>query len=130
MTFLACFKSEKSKIVAITQEKTSAILIPSDKLSRWIFDYPNINKLFYQQLDMRYTELIDAIHHLLYDKLDKRLLDYLKEKNSVTGKNPIKISHKEIANDLGTAREVISRLIKKLETQNKVKQHHDSIEIF
>lgn len=129
MTFLACFKSEKSKIFAITQEKTTAILIPSDKLSRWVFDYPNINKLFYQQLDMRYTELIDAIHHLLYDKLDKRLLDYLKEKTSITGKNPIKISHKEIANDLGTAREVISRLIKKLENQNKVKQHHDSVEI-
>jgi CRP/FNR family transcriptional regulator, anaerobic regulatory protein len=129
MTFLACFKSEKSKIFAITQEKTTVILIPSDKLSRWIYEYPNINKLFYQQLDMRYTELIEAIHHLLYDKLDKRLLDYLKEKISITGKNPIKISHKEIANDLGTAREVISRLIKKLENQNKVKQHHDSIEI-
>jgi CRP/FNR family transcriptional regulator, anaerobic regulatory protein len=130
MTFLACFKSEKSKIFAITQEKTTAILIPSDKLSRWVFEYPNINKLFYQQLDIRYAELIDAIHHLLYDKLDKRLLDYLKEKKSITGKNPIKISHKEIANDLGTAREVVSRLIKKLETQHKVKQHHDSIEIF
>lgn len=130
MTFLACFNSEKSKIFAITQEKTTAILIPSDKLSRWVFDYPNINKLFYQQLDMRYSELIDAIHHLLYDKLDKRLLDYLKEKKSITGTNPIKVSHKEIANDLGTAREVVSRLIKKLETQHKVKQHHDSIEIF
>jgi CRP/FNR family transcriptional regulator len=130
MTFLACFKSEKSKIFAITQEKTTAILIPSDKLSRWVFEYPNINKLFYQQLDIRYAELIDALNHLLYDKLDKRLLDYLKEKTSITGKNPIKISHKEIANDLGTAREVISRLIKKLETQHKVKQHHDSIEIF
>lgn len=130
MSFSACLKSEKSKIFAITQEETTAILIPSDKLSRWVFEYPNINKLFYQQFDLRYTELIDALNHLLYDKLDKRLLDYLKEKISITGKNPIKISHKEIANDLGTAREVVSRLIKKLENQNKVKQHHDSIEIF
>ncbi|MGZ8509822.1 MAG: Crp/Fnr family transcriptional regulator [Chitinophagaceae bacterium] len=130
MSFSACLKSEKSKIFAITQEETTAILIPSDKLSRWVFEYPNINQLFYQQFDLRYTELIDTIHHLLSDKLDKRLLHYLKEKISITGKNPIKISHKEIANDLGTAREVVSRLIKKLENQNKVKQHHDSIEIF
>ena len=130
MSFSACLKSEKSKIFAITLEETTAILIPSDKLSKWVFEYPNINQLFYQQFDLRYTELIDTIHHLLFDKLDKRLLDYLKEKMSITGKNPIKISHKEIANDLGTAREVISRLIKKLENQNKVKQHHDSIEIF
>jgi CRP/FNR family transcriptional regulator len=130
MSFSACLKSEKSKIFAITQEETTAILIPSDKLSRWVFEYPNINQLFYQQFDLRYTELIDTIHHLLSDKLDKRLLHYLKEKISITGKNPIKISHKEIANDLGTAREVVSRLIKKLENQNKVKQHHDGIEIF
>jgi len=130
MTFFACFKNEKSKIFAITKEKTRAILIPSDKLSRWLYEFPAINKLFYQQLDLRYAELIDSIHHLIYDKLDKRLFNYLKEKKSITGKNPIKISHKEIANDLGTAREVVSRLIKKLEALQKVKQHHDSIEIF
>jgi CRP/FNR family transcriptional regulator len=66
---------------------------------------------------------------MLYFKLDRRLLDYLTEKVKVTGKNPLKISHKEIANDLGTAREVVSRLVKKLEKQNVLKQHHDSIEV-
>ena len=78
---------------------------------------------------MRYSELVDTIHQMLYYKLDKRLLDYLTERIKVTGKNPIKISHKEIANDLGTAREVVSRLIKKFEKQNILKQYHDSIEI-
>jgi len=67
---------------------------------------------------------------LLYHKLDKRLLDYLTEKINVTRKNPLKISHKEIASELGTAREVVSRLMKKLEKQNILKQHHDSIELF
>jgi CRP/FNR family transcriptional regulator len=66
---------------------------------------------------------------MLYFKLDRRLLDYLTEKVKVTGKNPLKISHKEIANDLGTAREVVSRLVKKFEKQNVLKQHHDSIEV-
>jgi CRP/FNR family transcriptional regulator, anaerobic regulatory protein len=129
MSFSACLRSEKSKIFAITQKETTALLIPADKLAGWVVEYPSINQLFYQQFDLRYTELIDTVHHLLFDKLDKRLLDYLKEKISLTGKNPVKISHKEIANDLGTAREVVSRLIKKLEHQNKVKQFHDSIEI-
>jgi CRP/FNR family transcriptional regulator, anaerobic regulatory protein len=129
MSFSACLKSETSKIFAVTQKETTAILIPADKLSKWVFEYPKINQLFYQQFDLRYTELIDTIHHLLFDKLDKRLLDYLKEKISLTGKNPVKISHREIANDLGTAREVVSRLIKKLEHKSKVKQFHDSIEI-
>ena len=129
MSFSACLKNEKSKVVAITTEYTTAILLPCDKLNQWILQYPVINRLFYQQYDQRYSELIDTVSHLLYDRLDKRLLDYLNEKIIMTGKNPIKISHKEIAKDLGTAREVISRLIKKLAHVEKLKQHNDSIEL-
>lgn len=130
MSFAACLKNEKSKIYAISEEESRIILIPADKISKWTVEYPQINQLFYQQYDLRYSELIDTINSLLFDRLDKRLLDYLIEKTSVTGKNPIKISHKEIANELGTAREVVSRLVKKLEKEKKVKQHYDSIEIF
>lgn len=129
MSFSACIKNEKSKVFALTTEPTTAILLPCDKLIRLILQYPVINRLFYQQFDQRYTELIDTVSHLLYDRLDKRLIDYLKEKKIMTGKNPIKISHKEIAKDLGTAREVVSRLIKKLEHHQKLKQHNDSIEV-
>jgi CRP/FNR family transcriptional regulator, anaerobic regulatory protein len=129
MSLSACLKNEKSKVCAIATEYTSAILLPCDKLNHWILHYPVINRLFYLQYDRRYTELIGTVNHLLFDKLEKRLIDYLKEKKIMTGKNPIKISHKEIAKDLGTAREVVSRLIKKLENQQKLQQHHDSIEL-
>jgi CRP/FNR family transcriptional regulator, anaerobic regulatory protein len=129
MSFSAALKNEKSKFFALAEKDSTVLVIPADKLSRWVTEYPAINQLFYQQFDMRYMELIDTINHLLFDKLDKRVFDYLSEKISITGINPIKISHKQVANDLGTAREVISRIVKKLEHQNKVKQHHDSIEI-
>jgi CRP/FNR family transcriptional regulator, anaerobic regulatory protein len=102
MSFSACLKREKSIFYAISEEESRIILIPCDKISRWIIEYPKINQLFYQQYDLRYSELIDAINHLLFDKLDKRLLGFLIAKVTVTGKNPIKISHKEIAKELGT----------------------------
>jgi len=130
MSFSSCINNDKSKIFAITEEESSVLLIPSDKIAKWVIEFPTINMLFYQQYDLRYSELVDTIHQMLYYKLDKRLLDYLSEKIKVTGKNPIKISHKEIANDLGTAREVVSRLVKKMERQNLLKQYHDSIELF
>lgn len=129
MSFSSCINNDKSKIFAITEEISTVLLIPSQKITKWVMEFPTINMLFYQQYDLRYSELVDTIHQMLYHKLDKRLLDYLSEKVSVTGKNPIKISHKEIANDLGTAREVISRLVKKLEKQQLFKQYHDSIEL-
>ncbi len=130
MSFSSCINNDKSKIFAITEEESSILLIPSEKIPKLLLEFPAINKLFYQQYDLRYSELVDTIHQMLYYKLDRRLLDYLSEKIKVTGKNPIKISHKEIANDLGTAREVVSRLVKKMERQNLLKQYHDSIELF
>jgi CRP/FNR family transcriptional regulator, anaerobic regulatory protein len=129
MSFSSCINNDKSKIFAITEEESTVLLIPSDKVAKWVIAFPNINLLFYQQYDLRYSELVETIHQMLYYKLDKRLLDYLAERVAVVGKNPIKISHKEIAHDLGTAREVVSRLIKKFEKQNILKQYRDSIEI-
>jgi CRP/FNR family transcriptional regulator, anaerobic regulatory protein len=129
MSFSSCINNDKSKIFAITEEESTVLLIPSDKVAKWVIAFPNINLLFYQQYDLRYSELVETIHQMLYYKLDKRLLDYLAERVAVVGKNPIKISHKEIALDLGTAREVVSRLIKKFEKQNILKQYRDSIEI-
>lgn len=130
MSFSSCINNDKSKIFAITEEASSVLLIPAAGIAKWIKEYPAINTLFYRQYDLRYAELGDTIHQMLYYKLDKRLLDYLTEKAALTGKNPVKISHKEIANDLGTAREVVSRLVKKFEKQQVLKQYHDSIEIF
>ena len=129
MSFSASLKNDKSKIFAIAEEDSRIILLPSDKVIKWTNDYPLINRLFYQQYNLRYLDLLETINHLLYDKLDKRLYEYLKEKTRITGKNPYVISHREIAYELGTAREVITRVLKKLESENKIKQLKSGIKI-
>lgn len=129
MSFSASLKNEPSKVFAYTEEDTTALLLPADKVSSWTRQFPDINTLFFQQYNLRYSELLETINHLLFDKMDKRLYDYLKEKVSLTNKNPLKISHRQIANELGTAREVISRIMKKLEKEGKVEQGTNSIKI-
>ncbi|MEO9891866.1 helix-turn-helix domain-containing protein [Aurantibacter sp.] len=59
--------------------------------------------------------------------MDKRLLDYLKQKSILTNNSTLKLTHGQIANDLGTAREVISRVIKKLEQGGALIQNNDGI---
>ena len=130
MSFAASLKNEPSKVIAKTEEDTTALLLPVDQVAKWTKSFPDINTLFFQQYNLRYSELLDTIHHVLFDKMDKRLYDYLKEKTRLTSKNPLKISHRQIANELGTAREVVSRVMKKLENEGKVTQHSNSIEIF
>lgn len=129
MSFSAVINGGSSKIFAIAEDDSQILLIPTQFLTKWVIDYPVINRLFYKEYELRYTDLVDTINELLYFKLDQRLLHYLQKKVEITGKNPIKILHKEIANDLGTAREVISRLIKKYENQEVLKQYTDGIEI-
>ena len=129
MSFAASLKNEPSRVFASTEEDTQALLLPVDKVSKWTAQFPDINNLFFQQYNMRYADLLETIHHVLFDKLDKRLYDYLVEKVALTKQNPLKMSHREIANELATAREVISRTMKKLESENLIKQHSNSIEL-
>ncbi len=129
MSFSAGMKNEPSKIFAVTEEDTSALLLPTDKVAQWVREYPEVNQLFFQQYNLRYSDLLTTIHQLLFERMDKRLLDYLVNKSLLTGRNPIKISHRQIAAELGTAREVISRIMKKLENDGKIRQEANTIEI-
>lgn len=130
MSFAASLRNEPSRVFALTEEDTTALLLPVDRVSGWVKDFPELNTLFFQLYNQRYSELLETINHLLFEKMDKRLYSYLKEKVKLTNRNPLKMSHRQIANELGTAREVISRVMKKLENEGKVIQHINNIEIF
>jgi CRP/FNR family transcriptional regulator len=127
MSFSSGLKNEPSMVSAVSLQDSTLLLLPIDKVQKWIKEYPEFNTLFFNQYNKRYQDMLSTINHVLFDKLDHRLYDYLKEKARINNSTEIKISHREIASDLGTAREVISRVMKKLENQGFVKQSHQSI---
>ncbi len=129
MSFYAALKNTPSRVFAETEEDSKILLMPVTLLPKWLKEYPQFNELFYNQFNLRYSELLDTISHLLLDKMDKRLFDHLKRKTELTNSNSIKISHNRLANELGTAREVISRVMKKLEIDGRVVQNSGEITI-
>jgi len=129
MSFDACLNNTPSKVYASTEENSTIMLLPVDKVFLWMKEYPEMNSLFFKQYNIRYNELILMINQLLFEKMDKRLLKYLNSEVSVRNINPIKISHQKIAGHLGTAREVVSRILKKLEIEGKISQNSDGIKI-
>ena len=129
MSFYAALKNTPSRVYAVTEEDSKILLIPVTLLPKWLNEYPEFNELFYNQFNLRYSELLDTISHLLLDKMDRRLYDHLKRKLELTGQTSIRISHVQLANELGTAREVITRVIKKLETDGLVAQNSGEIKI-
>ncbi len=129
MSFSSILKNEASRVFAITEEETTMLLLPANKIELWNKHFPQFTKLFFQLYELRYLELLTMLQKTIFENLDKRLFDYLKEKALLTETQTIKITHREIANDLGTAREVISRLLKKLEHEEKIEQIGNSIKL-
>jgi CRP/FNR family transcriptional regulator len=129
MSFNAGFKNSPSKVFAIAEENTKLLLLPADKLSEWVKNFSSLNELFYSLYDQRYASLLDTINHLLYNRLDQRLYNYLLEMSKQKNTKLLTVRHRQIATELGTVREVISRVMKKLEHEGKVRQLPNGIEI-
>ena len=129
MSFLAGIKNQPSKIFALTEKPTKVVLLPSRKVETWIHQFPALNNLFYNLYNVRYSELIDTLNQLIFQKLDGRLIDYLKEKGRVNSSRFLDLRHREIALELGTSREVITRVLKKLEKEGKIRQADRGIEL-
>ncbi len=129
MSFSAGLKNYPSKVFAVAEAKTLILLLPVEKLNEWIKTFPSLNQLFYQLYDQRYASLLETINQLLYNRLDQRLYAYLQETAKQKNSKIINIRHRQIAADLGTVREVVSRVMKKLEQEGKVRQLPNAIEI-
>jgi CRP/FNR family transcriptional regulator, anaerobic regulatory protein len=127
MSFSAIINNDKSKIFAMTEADSTLLLLPSEKMAVWTRLYPRLNEIFFQQYNVRYNELIETIRHLLFNRLDQRLLNYLREQGRIRGTTVIQVKHREVAQDLGTAREVITRTMRKLETDGKIRQTPEGI---
>ncbi len=129
MSFSAVLKDEPGKVDAIAETDTRTLLLPATRIREWIRRFPELNFLFYNQFNLRYSDLIETIQHLLFDPLDERVIDFLKRRREITGETGLQLTHKQIAESLGTAREVISRILKKLENQGVIQQTSGGIKL-
>lgn len=129
MTFYAALRNTPSKVFATTEEDSKVLLIPVRLLPDWLREYPDFNLLFYNQFNLRYSELLDTIGHLLLDRMDKRLYDHLKKKSDLTKSDALKMTHSQLAHEMGSSREVITRVLKKLENDGKVRQSAGMIKV-
>ena len=129
ISFTAAIYNQPSKIFARTEEETKILLLPTKKVAEWTAKYPRFNQLFFDLYNQRYLDLLETINQLVFKTLDQRILSYLIERSKLMDTDIVEIRHRQIANDLGTAREVVSRVIKKLEKEEKVEQTSSGIKI-
>lgn len=129
MTFSSIFSDYISRIYAIAEEDSEVLLIPVSVIHEWLIKFPQINRLFYGEYEKRFVDVMNMVNDAVFHKLDKRVLNYIKQQIFITGNNPVRLTHKEIANNLGTSREVVSRVLKKVENEGEIIQTKEGIKI-
>lgn len=129
MSFLGGLHQDTSKVKAIAEDKTEVLFIPTEKLNVLMKEYPEWLDYMFRLYHKRFEELLEVVNAIAFKKMDERLMDYLEKKVKLTGSNTISITHEQLANELGTARVVVSRLLKQLETEGVVELGRNKISL-
>jgi CRP/FNR family transcriptional regulator, anaerobic regulatory protein len=98
-------------------------------MDSWMQKYPTWKRFVMQTIRFRFNELLKTVDQIAFQNLDERLVHYLKEKSRAIDSTLINLSHQQIANELATSRVVISRLLKKLETDKRVLLYRNQIKV-
>ena len=129
MAYACCMEAKKSEVKAIAEDNVELITIPHEKLDEWLVKYPSWKNYIFNSFTQRFNELLKSVESIAFKKLDERLVKYLKNKTKVSGKSVIQLSHNQIAEEMGTSRVVISRLLKQLENDKKLILYRNEIKL-
>jgi CRP/FNR family transcriptional regulator len=127
MSFLGGIHHDTSKVKAVAEEETEILFIPIDKVSLLIKEFPEWLDYIFRLYHKRFEELLEVVNAVAFKKMDERLLDFIRKKCAVTKSHTLYVTHEQIANELGTARVVVSRLLKQMEDEGLVQLGRNKI---
>ena len=120
MSFLGGLHDDTSKVKAIAEEETEILFIPIEKVGSLIKEYPQWLDYIFRLYHKRFEELLEVVNAVAFKKMDERIQDLIEKKCSNSGSKTIIVTHEQLANELGTARVVVSRLLKQMEDNGLV----------
>lgn len=129
MSFLGGLHHETSKVRAEVEEDAEILFLPINKVSLFIKEHPEWLDYIFRLYHKRFEELLEIINAIAFKKVDERLLNLLRKKAELTQSATISITHEQLANELGTARVVVSRLLKQLEENGVVQLGRNKIQL-
>jgi len=128
MSLTCCMANSTSNIKGVAEEETEVIMLPVEMLDNWMVKYPSWKQFVMQTFQNRFRELIDTIDSIAFLHLDERLVRYFTDRYKKSGLTTLNETHQDLALRLNTSREVISRLLKKLEKDGKIKLSRNFID--
>ncbi|WP_298154634.1 Crp/Fnr family transcriptional regulator [Flavobacterium sp.] len=129
ISMICATKSEKSQIMAKVVEDAELVMVPLPLMDKWMMQHRSWYEFVIDTYRSRFEEVLEVIDSIAFRAMDERLEFYLKRHKGALGSNDLKLSHQDIASELHTSREVISRLLKKMEQRQLLKLHRNHIEL-
>ncbi|WP_420603394.1 Crp/Fnr family transcriptional regulator [Flagellimonas sp.] len=128
-SFAHILRNEKADFSAIADTDSTLLLLPVERVKLWMGKYPSFGNLVLDDFQKHYSDLLSTTKQLICFNLEERLIEYLRTKTKIENSNLLNISHREIADDLGTSREVITRVMKKLGANQKIQQQGRKVKV-
>lgn len=127
LSIICATRQKKSEVMAKAVENTKVLLVPIDQLDELMHLYKSWYHFVLETYRNRFEEVLEVVDQVIFKGLDERLYFYLNNQCEKLGSPDLKLTHQEIASDLGSSREVISRLLKKMEQKGFVHLHRNSL---
>lgn len=127
MSFLGGIHHELSKVKVVAEEDTEILFLPTEKVSFFLKEFPQWLDYILMLYNKRFEELLEVVNAVAFKKMDERLLNFIKTKCEHTKSKTLNVTHEQLANELGTARVVISRLLKQMEDEGLVRLGRNKI---
>lgn len=122
ISITASLKNEKSSIKALVDEDSTLLAVPTQEFEKLLSKYNLLHTFTYDLFNQKYNQLIDSIDSLAFTDMRMRLMSYLSMVAEAKGtKEIVGLTHKKIAQDLSTSREVVSRLLNAFQKEEKIK---------
>lgn len=120
VSLTCCMDRTRSRVKAITEEDSEAILIPVELLDSWMTRYQTWKEYVMRSIQMRFDELLNVLDGIAFLKMDERLEKFFRDRYKNTKTTIYEGSHQDVAYALNTSREVVSRLLKQMERKGLI----------
>ena len=128
VSLTCCQTGMKSMIRAVSEEPTEVLMIPARLADDW-YQYPEWRAYVGSNYNQRFSQLLQVVDLIAFSHMDEQVLNYLRQRSKAQGQSVLQLTHQQIADELHTHREAITRLLRALEKKGIVKLGRNSIEL-
>jgi len=126
-SILSGFTQDTSKVKVVVEENAEIFMISLEQAKEWLRKYPEWTDFIFSLYQRRFEDLLEVVDSVAFQKVDARILHLLNQKSQLYKSGELSVTHQQLADELGITREAVSRVLKQIETEGKIKLSRNKI---